>query len=83
MIRMKKYVSLLLISLMSALSTHTYAQEIVDRIVATVGEKIVLQSDVENQVLQMRAQGSYGGADIHCDVLEQLLVQKLLLNQAE
>lgn len=83
MIRMKKYVSLLLISLMSALSAHSYAQEIVDRIVATVGEKIVLQSDVENQVLQMRAQGAYKGGDIHCDVLEQLLVQKLLLNQAE
>jgi len=83
MIRMKKYAILLFISLIGAVSTPALAQEMVDQIVATVGEKIVLQSDVENQVLQMRAQGAYAGGDIHCDVLEQLLVQKLLLNQAE
>ncbi len=53
-----------------------------DQVVAIVGEEIVMQSDIENQVLQMRAQNYYGGGDLKCTVLEDLLVQKLLLNQA-
>jgi len=83
MIRMKKQTLVLLIALLTILGTKVSAQEMVDRIVATVGEKVVLQSDVENQVLQMRAQGVYSGGDLHCDVLKELLIQKLLLNQAE
>lgn len=56
----------------------------VDQVVAIVGDKIVLQSDVENQVLQFVAQGykSLGG-NIKCEVLEELLAQRLLLTQAE
>lgn len=83
MIRMKKYTTLLLFSLIAAISTPALGQKMVDQIVATIGEEIVLQSDVENQVLQMRAQGAYSGEDIYCQVLEELLIQKLLLNQAE
>ncbi len=83
MIRMKKCTTLLLFSLIAAISTPALGQKMVDQIVATIGEEIVLQSDVENQVLQMRAQGAYSGEDIYCQVLEELLIQKLLLNQAE
>ena len=57
--------------------------KMVDQILAIVGDKIVLQSDVENQVLQYRAQGYYGMKDLKCEVLEEVLTQKLLLNQAE
>lgn len=61
------------------------AQEeiMVDRVVATVGDKIILQSDIENQALQVMAQGYYSGKDIKCKMLEELLFQKLLLIQAE
>lgn len=55
----------------------------VDRIVATVGDKVILQSDVENQVIQLIAQGYYNGTDVKCDVLEELMFRKLLLTQAE
>ncbi len=59
-------------------------QEIVDQVVAVVGNNIVLQSDVENQVLQIRAQGSLTPRNqLRCEVLEDLLAQKLLLNQAQ
>lgn len=59
-------------------------QEIVDQVVAVVGDNIVLQSDVENQVLQIRAQGSLVPRDqLRCEVMEDLLAQKLLLNQAQ
>ena len=55
-----------------------------DQIVAVVGDNVVLQSDVENQVLQIRAQGSLTPRDqLRCEVMEDLLAQKLLLNQAQ
>ncbi len=60
------------------------SQEImVDRVVATVGDKIILQSDIENQVLQILSQGYTANYRLKCEVLEQLMTQKLLLTQAE
>ena len=59
-------------------------QEImIDRVVATVGDKIILQSDIENQVLQFLSQGIPTTSDLRCQVLEELMIQKLLLTQAE
>jgi len=59
-------------------------EEIVDQVVAVVGDNIVLQSDVENQVLQIRSQGALTPRNqLRCEVLEDLLAQKLLLNQAQ
>ena len=54
---------------------------VVDEIVAVVGGEIVLQSDVQIQKNQLLQQG-YPAADA-CDILEQLLFEKLLLNQAK
>ncbi|HMM12413.1 MAG TPA: peptidylprolyl isomerase [Bacteroidales bacterium] len=63
------------------------AQEpaVIDQVVAVVGRHVVLQSDIENQYLQMRMQqGIRGTAEtMRCEILEDLLFQKLLLNQAE
>lgn len=55
----------------------------IDRVVATVGDKIILQSDIENQVIQIVTQGYPASANMDCEVLNQLLTQKLLLTQAE
>lgn len=57
--------------------------KIIDQVVAIVGDKIILQSDIENQSIQLRAQGYYSSRDIKCEVLEKLVIQKLMLNQAE
>lgn len=57
-------------------------KQMIDQVVAVVGDKIVLQSDIENQILQMLAQG-YKSENMRCEVLEELLAQKLLLTQAE
>ena len=60
------------------------AQEgkIIDQIIAIVGSNIILQSDIENQYLQAQAQGYLSRGDLKCEILEELLYQKLLLNQA-
>lgn len=60
------------------------AQEkvVVDQVIAIVGRQVVLQSDIETQVLQMRTQGYYSSGDVKCEVLEDMLYSKLLVNQA-
>ena len=58
-------------------------EKMIDRIVATVGDKIILQSDIENQVIQIKTQGYSATPNMDCEVLQQLLTQKLLLTQAE
>lgn len=70
-------------SLLYAKLTFGQKELMVDRVVATVGDKIILQSDIESQALQIMAQGYYRGKDIKCQMLEELLFQKLLLTQAE
>jgi len=56
---------------------------IIDKIVAVVGDKAILFSDVEAQALQMQAQSGVSDSTIRCNVLEDIIIQKLLLNQAE
>ncbi len=51
-----------------------------ERIIAVVGNEIVLQSDVDAQLFQMEASGM-PVTDV-CPVVEQLMLQKLLLHQA-
>ncbi len=59
-------------------------QKIIDGIAAIAGEKIVLASDVETQYLQFRMQGNIqGGQKVRCDILQNLIIQKMLLHQAE
>jgi peptidyl-prolyl cis-trans isomerase SurA len=55
---------------------------LIDQVVAIVGDKTILQSDIESQVMQMRAQGM-SSSDLRCDLLNELISQKLLLIQAE
>ncbi len=59
----------------------SFAQPI-DKIVAVVGSNIIMLSDVESQYLQILAQGYEQDESIKCDLLEELLFQKLLVNQA-
>jgi peptidyl-prolyl cis-trans isomerase SurA len=55
----------------------------IDKIVAVVGDKAILFSDVEAQALQMQAQSGITDSAVRCNVLEDIIIQKLLLNQAE
>ena len=59
--------------------------QVVDKVVAVVGKNIILQSDIENQYIQYRMQGMTEGTgkEVRARILEELLLQKLMLNQAE
>ncbi|MDY0103721.1 MAG: peptidylprolyl isomerase [Lentimicrobium sp.] len=82
---MKKTGALVLLALLMITANRTIAQEqIIDEVVAVVGANFVLQSDIEGQYLQYRMQGSIKDAKAtRCQILEEMLFQKLLLNQAE
>lgn len=56
---------------------------VIDRIVAVVGEFHILQSDIESMYLQNRASGISTTGDMKCEILEDYLSQKLLVNQAK
>ncbi len=81
---MKRFIYLITIFITSA--TIIYAQNndslIVDQVVARVGDRIILQSDIEAQYSQVVSHGN-AGQDLKCQILEELLFQKLLLNQAD
>lgn len=79
----------LLLFVLFLMAASVFAQEpktqVIDKVVAVVGKNIILQSDVENQYLQYRMQGDIegSGSAMRCAILEELLFQKLMLNQAE
>jgi peptidyl-prolyl cis-trans isomerase SurA len=57
--------------------------KVVDQVVAVVGSKPILLSDIENQFYQLKSQGYESPGDAKCEILEDLMYQKLLLNQAD
>lgn len=79
------YLSLLL-NLGINLSPHfLLGQEraVIDQVIAVVGNSAILESDVINQQRQMEAQGMQFGNDPLCAILDEVLYQKLLYNQAK
>lgn len=62
----------------------TNAQDkVIDQIIAIVGSNPILKSDIEQQAMQLMAQGQTTQGDMKCEILESLLEQKLLLAEAE
>ena len=55
---------------------------LVDKVVAQVGDRIVLKSDIEFQYLQFLEEG-IPPEDVRCDLLDQMIAQRLLILQAE
>ncbi|HAF28557.1 MAG TPA: peptidylprolyl isomerase [Bacteroidales bacterium] len=82
-INFSKKTLLILLLILSVKIAGSQEKIMIDRVVATVGDKIILQSDIENQVIQIVTQGYPASENMDCEVLNQLLTQKLLLTQAE
>ncbi len=72
-----------IISIFLLQSFGAFAQpKTVDKIAAQVGEKVILLSDIQGQKLQMLQANMSLTPDTDCQLLEELMYQKLLLNQA-
>lgn len=76
-----------LVSFITFCISKAYAQQaqVIDRVVGVVGNNIIMQSDIEEQYMQYRLQGGIKGSasSIRCEILEDMLFRKLMLNQAE
>ena len=64
------------------LSAQKYKNGVVDKVVAIVGGEVILLSDVEAEVQQMRAGGYTSDRDLRCEVLEAMMESKLFLMQS-
>ena len=82
-----KYAASLLIFLAGSFPALTQepGDSIIDGVVGIVGSKMILKSDIEKQYLEFRMQGGIQGTatSMKCLIMENMLTQKLWLNQAE
>lgn len=62
---------------------NTFSQGIIDKIVGIVGNEIIMMSDIENQYIQMQSQQMEINSNTRCEILEDLMYQKLLYVQAQ
>ncbi len=74
---------LIFLSVFISLQNLSAQIKIIDEVVGVVGDKRILYSDIEQNYLQQKAQGEKVNSDTKCSILENMLIQKLLLNQAE
>lgn len=61
----------------------TAQDKVVDQIVAIVGGNIILKSEIEKMNMEQQAQGVTSEGDMKCEILENFLVDKLLVAEAE
>src|SRR5688500_15565313 len=55
---------------------------VVDKIVAVVADKVILLSDIENQMTLMNILSADARKSASCDMLDQVIANKLLTSQA-
>ena len=78
----------ILISLSAIISFSSLSQSsedgiIIDRIAAKVDNLIILKSDIEKSYLDFLSRGEYRGSNAKCEILQQLIVNKMMVAQAE
>ena len=74
---------LILVTIILTTSFSLKAQEegvVIDKVIAVIGSNVILKSDLESQIVSLRAQGVLIDDNARCDLLEELLFQKLLLH---
>ena len=72
--------------LLCLITSISFAQQkpiVLDKIVAQIGENVILKSDIESQKSQEIDSNQNKNANQDCAFLEKLLMQNLFLNQAE
>jgi peptidyl-prolyl cis-trans isomerase SurA len=58
-------------------------KNVIDKVVAVVGNNCILLSDIENQYYQTPDKEKMDNVDLKCSILEEQIYQNLLIHQAE
>lgn len=81
---MKKYIAILATCLLAFSASAQKERTMLDKVVATLGDKIIMSSDLEEGLRAVASQNNNElPPDANCLILDQLLIQKLLLLEAE
>lgn len=72
----------LVLTVSIAASAQKYPDGIIDKSVAVVGNEMIRISNIEETVQMRRSQGIFSDNNVRCEILEDMLVQKLFLMQA-
>lgn len=76
--------TIIILFLFSISQSFTQQNPIVlDKIVAQIGENVILQSDIDSQKSQELDTNHLNSFTVNCELLEKLMTQNLFLNQAE
>ncbi len=80
--------STLVLLLIFSIGNYSFGQEkndmtVVDKIIAKVDDYIVLKSDLERAYLQMMSQGQSSGPDAKCNILESMVLDKVMVAKAD
>lgn len=70
-------------SLFLLISFASNGQKTIDKIAAQVGDNIILLSDIQAQKIQAAQAGMELSSEMDCNMLEELMYQNLLVNQAK
>ena len=83
-VNMKLKIVFLFVGMLTMANVFAQSQKVVaDKIIAIVGDKIILKSDIDNSILDMQRQGVQIPANAACIILEQQMGIKALVLQAE
>ncbi len=81
--RKKNILFIATISTILFFSTPLLSQKnVIDEVIAVVGDNAILKSDIEYSYQQAVMQGVSAKGNLRCSIFEQQLIQKLMLNQA-
>lgn len=74
---------IIVIFLFNQLYYPLFSQEIIDKVVAVVGERPILYSEIQGQKLQIAQQGNEIDENTDCLLIVEFMTQQLLIQQAE
>lgn len=78
---MKNFLTLIFL-LFTSFNTLFAQKIVVNKIVAIVGDNIILQSDIDREYADYIARGNPENSEVKCYLVQQMLTQKLLTQQA-
>ncbi|MEY3589672.1 MAG: hypothetical protein RLZZ466_192, partial [Bacteroidota bacterium] len=83
MYSVKRNLSLFAVLLFSSALLAQPKKVVADKIAAVVGDRIILQSDIKNSVADMVRRGETLPPNAECMIMEQAVVSKVMMLQAE
>lgn len=77
-----KRVIILFIGILVSNVSVSQEKHVIDGVAAVIGKNVILNSDIQKGIMQYKAQGVSVESGMECQILEDLMIEKLLIHQA-